>query len=274
MQSDDGVTATVKPQQIASGIQLQGGVSSGGSLRQVQKAAMGMSRLLQEAASSQLQECNTVKVSAVILTGNARPEQVAAALQQSERKAAQMPDAAFRLALKSADEIAGSELHRPHATDAISAALPGTAKSQPGPEGKELPGLIAAALPCEALQGEGMSAQNAASNSQPDPSASEASAIALSGLPESTRGAEGCQSPSLRAAAPPCKAPQGDDVSAQGTAGPAACPLPGLDAALTSPQIGPADAADFSMTVQQTEALGKELCAKVSSTEAEPYVRS
>ena len=252
---------------------------------------MGMSQPKQEAASSQLQARDTVELSANVLTGDARPGQEGAALQQSGSKAAQTPDAAAPLALKFAEEAADPGLSRPAAAESPYDALPGMGKSQPGPEGKELPGLGAAAPPCGALQGEGVSAQNAASNSQLGPGAAEASAIALLGLPESEQGAEGCQSPSLRAAAPPCQALlQGYDTSAQGATGPAACPLPGLHAAqdpsgtptiapepaqgaVVSPQVGPADAAGSSMTVQETETLGRELCAKVRVPPTQPKLQ-
>ena len=289
-QSVDGITATIKPQQTASEKQLHGSVGRDESLRQGQKAGAGMSQPEQEAASSQPQECDTIDVSAEILTGDAGLEQVAAALQQSGREAAQLHDAACPLVLKSADEAAGSGLSGPHAAGAPSVALPSAAKSQPGPESSELPGLRAAALPCEALLVEGVPAQGSAAYSQPGLDAAEAPAIAVSGLPESAQGSEGCQSPSLRAAAPPCEALQGADTSARGAAGPAPCPLPGLGAAqnpagtstvapkptqkaVASLRVGPADAADSSMTVQETETLGRELCAKVRVSPAQPNLQ-
>lgn len=290
MQSVDGVKATIKPQQTASEKQLHSSVGRDESLRQGQKAGVGVSQSEQEAASSQPQECDTIDISAEILTGDAGLEQVAAALQQSGREAAQPHDAACPLVPKSAEEAAGSGLSGANAAGAPSVALPSAAKSQPGPESSELPGLTAAALPCEALLVEGVPAQGSAACSQPGLHAAEAPAIAVSGLPGSAQGSEGCQSPSLRAAAPPCEALQGDDTSARGAAGPAACPLPGLGAAqhpsgtstvapqpaqgaVASPQVASADAAGFSMTVQETEILGRELCAKVRVTPTQPKVQ-
>ena len=289
-QSVDGVTATIKPQQTASEKQLHSSVGRDESLRQGQKAGVGMSQSEREAASSQPQECDTIDISAEILTGDAGLEQVAAALQQSGREAAQPHDAACPLVPKSAEEATGSGLSGANAAGAPSVALPSAAKSQPGPESSELPGLTAAALPCEALLVEGVPAQGSAACSQPGLDAAEAPAIAVSGLPGSAQGSEGCQSPSLRAAAPPCKALQGVDTSALGAAGPAACPLPGLGAAqhpsgtstvapqpaqgaVASPQVASADAAGFSMTVQETEILGRELCAKVRVTPTQPKVQ-